>query len=124
MAKKILIIDDDILVIKSLSKYLKTYGYLIETALNSQEAIDKSEKTNFDLIISDVRMPGMDGIETLKTIRDFSIQNKKEKTPAIIITGYAGDKIYEHLGELGITGYIYKPFDMSDFLEVVRKNIG
>lgn len=124
MAKKILVIDDDPLVIKTIDKYLKSQGYNIEIAQSGPEALEKTEKSNFDLIISDIRMPGMDGIETLKRIREYSLQNTKERIPAIIITGYAGgDEIYRRTGELGIVECIYKPFEVDEFIEVIRKTL-
>lgn len=124
MVKKILIIDDDYLIIKSVGRYLRTCGYNIETALSGNEALEKTEKSNFDLIISDIRMPGMDGIETLKRIRELSLQHNKEKTPAIITTGYAGsDEVYRMSGELGIVECIYKPFELDEFIEIIRKTL-
>lgn len=122
--KNILVIDDDYLVIRTLERYLKSFGYNIETAQSGQKALEKAEETNFDLIISDIRMPGMDGIETLKRIRESSIQHDKEKTPTIIITGYAGgDEVYRKAGELGIVECIYKPFELEEFIDVIRKTL-
>lgn len=124
MPKKILVIDDDPLVIRAIAKYLKSCGYEVESAQSGKEALEKTEKTSFDLIISDIRMPGMDGIETLKRIRESSLQHNKEKAPAIIITGYAGgDDVYRKAGELGIAECIYKPFELDEFIGVIKKNL-
>ncbi|MCM8781483.1 MAG: response regulator [Candidatus Omnitrophica bacterium] len=124
MAKKILVIDDDPLVITTIERYLKNQGYNIETAQSGGEALKKIEKSIFDLIISDIRMPEMDGIETLKKIRESSLRYTKEKIPAIIITGYAGgDEVYKKAGELGIADCIYKPFELDEFIEVIRRNL-
>jgi len=124
MSKKILVIDDDPLVIRSIDKYLKSHGYNIETAQSGKEALEKIKNSDFDLIISDIRMPGMDGIETLKEIRESSLRHNKEKVPAIIITGYAGgDEVYRKAGELGIVECIYKPFELDEFIEVIRKSL-
>ena len=57
---RILLVDDDPLVIKTLQKCLANYGYEVETALNGAEAVEKVKQDDFDLIISDVRMPNMD----------------------------------------------------------------
>ncbi len=124
MAKKILVVDDDRLVIRSVEKYLKLHGYNVEAVQSGREALEKAEKSDFDLIISDIRMPEMDGVETLRRIREFSLQRNKEKTPTIIITGYAGgDEVYRQAGELGIIECIYKPFELDEFIEVIRKTL-
>lgn len=124
MTKKILVIDDDLLVVKSIERYLRSRGYTIETAQSGKEALGRIEKLNFDLIISDIRMPEMDGIETLKRIRESGLRYNKESTPAIIITGYAGgDEVYRKAGELGIVECIYKPFELEEFIDVIRKTL-
>lgn len=124
MTKKILVIDDDPLIIKTLKRYLRSVGYNIETAQSGREALEKAGKEDFDLIISDIRMPGMDGIETLKRIRESGCQHSKEKAPAIVITGYAGnDDVYRKSGELGIVECIYKPFELEEFIVAIKKNL-
>lgn len=124
MVKKILVIDDDQLVIRSVERYLKTRGYDVETARSGYEALEKAKISVFDLIISDIRMPGMDGFETLKRIRESNLKHNKERMPAIIITGYAGDvDIYKKAGELGIVECIYKPFELEEFIAVIRRNL-
>jgi len=121
MAKSILIIDDDQLVVKTLSRYLKTYGYKIETAVSGEEAIAKSETMPFDLIVSDIRMPGMNGLETLKKLRSIAQDKHRINIPEIIITGYASDENHKEAENMGIVNYIYKPFDVSVFIDAVKK---
>lgn len=124
MIKKILVIDDDQLVIKSIKKYLSGYGYGVETAQSGIEALEKTKKSTFNLIISDIRMPGMDGIQTLKKIRESSVNYNKENIPAIVITGYAGgDEVYRKRGDLGIVECIYKPFELDEFIDLIRKTL-
>ncbi len=126
MTKKILVIDDDRLVVRSLERYLRASGYDIETAQSGNEALEKSKEEKFDLIISDLRMPGMNGIETLRKIREYSFQTNQvpqEKIPIIIITGYGDNDIYQKSGELGIVDCIYKPFELDEFIDVIRRNL-
>lgn len=124
MGKKILLVDDDWLVLKAIDKYLSSCGYNIEAAQSGNEALEKIEKESFDLIISDVRMPGMDGVETLKRIRESASNQAKEKTPVIIMTGYVGrDEIYQKAKELGVTECIYKPFEVTEFIEAIKRNL-
>ncbi|MCM8756752.1 MAG: response regulator, partial [Candidatus Omnitrophica bacterium] len=78
---------------------------------------------NFDLIICDVRMPEMDGIETITKIRSYLKKAKKKNIPEVIITGYADVDKYEKAMELKVIDYLYKPFHSEDLLKVIRKVI-
>ncbi|MCX5696392.1 MAG: response regulator [Candidatus Omnitrophica bacterium] len=122
MAKTVLIIDDDRLVLKTLARYLKNCGYLVVQAMSGAEALEKVEISVPDLIISDIRMPGMSGIETIRRIREQA-DNHKKSIPAIVITGYAGDEPSIQDGTLGIAGYLYKPFEIDEFIKVVKDNL-
>lgn len=124
MAKNILLIDDDELVTGSLRLLLKNEGYSVDVARSGWEAIKKVERADFDLIIFDVRMPGIDGIETIKKIRDYLKGANKMPIPEILITGYADKEKYEEGVALNVGCYLYKPFDNDDLLRAVRENIG
>lgn len=124
MGKKILVIDDEELVTKSLLRLLKNGGYDAVVAQNGAEAVEKIKDEDFDLIISDVRMPGLDGIEVIQNIRVFLKKAGKKTIPEILITGYADMEKYKRAADLKVTDYIYKPFDNSDFLGAVKKAIG
>src|SRR3989338_4725280 len=106
MAKKILVIDDEPLITKTLSKYLSSCGYDIVPVNSGQEALQKAEKDSYDLIIADIRMPGMDGIETLKKLRNIFQNKYKSKIPEIVITGYASEESEKEAKKLGISAYI------------------
>jgi len=124
MAKKILVVDDEELVTKSLLKLLNAEGYDATIVRSGKEAIEKVKKTDFDLIICDVRMPQMDGIETVKEIRAYLEKENKKLIPEVLISGYADIKKYEEAMNLKVVEYIYKPFDSAEFLRVVKKTIG
>lgn len=123
MAKKILVIDDEPLVTKSLARYLKTCDYEVETVNNGEDAIKRAETTLFDLLIADMRMPGLDGIETIKKIRAVCQDKHKARIPEIIITGFASEDSKKEAEDLEVSEYIYKPFDLSTFIEAVKRNI-
>jgi CheY-like chemotaxis protein len=123
MDKKILLIDDEGLVTKSLQKLLKKEGYETVVAASGQEAVQKYKSLNFDLIVCDIRMPQMDGIETIKKIRQLCQEMKRNPTPEILITGYADETSYKDALNLKVADYIYKPFDTKDFLDTIRRNL-
>lgn len=123
MAKNILVVDDEELVTESLKRLLKKEGYNVTIAKSGKEAIGKIKDTDFNLIVSDVRMPEIDGVEIVKNIRKYLKENNKKPVPEILITGYSSDESLKQAQELKVADYIYKPFDIKAFLEVVKKNL-
>jgi len=119
MKKKILVIDDDDLVRKSIESILRIEGYESVCVNNPLEALDKIKETNFDLIVSDIRMPGMNGVEAARTIRKMINEGAKRQMPIIFITGYAETSVeldVEKLGEV-----IIKPFDVTRLAMTIRE---
>ena len=123
MAKKILVIDDEELVTESLKKLLKKSGYDVEIAKNGNEAIEKVRDENFDLIVSDIRMPDLDGVEVIKMIREYLKLKNRPVVPEILMTGFASKENLEEAQKLKVADYLYKPFNIRDFLEIVKKNL-
>ena len=120
MSKRILIIDDEELVIRSLSNALKRSGYEVMVAKRSEDAIIMIEEEEFDLMISDIRMPGLNGVETVRRIFESLKDRNVSKVPAIFITGYADEKIETEARSLNPKAYIHKPFDLEEFLKRVK----
>ncbi|MBU4305026.1 MAG: response regulator [Candidatus Omnitrophica bacterium] len=123
MKKHILIIDDEVLVVKTLRKLLSSEGYAVTVAQSGQEALEKVKCGEFNLIVCDMRMPQMDGVDTIKEIREYLKKQGKPPVPEIFITGYADEQKYKSAVELKVADYIYKPFEREEFLEVVKKNL-
>lgn len=123
MAKSILLIDDDKLVLMTLKRLLNREGYKVATALSGQGVLRKMEEDGFDLIISDIKMPQMDGIETVKKIREFLDRCGKNPIPEIFITAYAKEDIYQKALALNAIGYIEKPFDVKTLVQTVSKAV-
>jgi len=121
--KKILLIDDDELVQRTIRKFLEREGYHVELAKNGEEAIKKVTQIRFDLMIVDVRMPGINGIETIKRIRSLNRKSKIPTIPEVAITGYMDTQAAREAEKLGITDYVYKPFSISDFMKTINKKI-
>ena len=122
--KHILVIDDEELVTKSLLRLLKSQGYSVSIARSGLEGIKKIKEADFDLIIIDMRMPGIDGIETLKRIRDYLGKTNRKPIPEIVISGYADGDKYESALDLEVTDYLSKPFENDEFLRIVRRTLG
>lgn len=123
MDKKILVIDDEDLVADSLKKLLKKSGYEVCTARSGAEAFEQVDKNDFHLIVSDIRMPDINGIEIVKAIRKKLKENGKKPIPEILITGYASEENLNEANKLKVADYIYKPFNIQEFLDVVRRNL-
>ena len=121
--KRILLIDDEELVVKSISRLLVKHGYNVSISSDGQQGIEKAKTEDIDLIICDIRMPGTNGIEVIKEIRNYCKINKKKQIPEIIITGYADNETMKVAEDLRVADYLYKPFNLNDFLNCVQKYI-
>ncbi|MBI2167372.1 MAG: response regulator [Candidatus Omnitrophica bacterium] len=121
MKKKILLIDDEEIVLKSIAKLLIREGYEVIACRSGTEAIDQAKSEAVDLIVCDVRMPQLNGIETVRRIRDLIKSSTKKPTPEILITGYADQMANREIESLQVAEYLYKPFDLRDFLGAVKK---
>lgn len=116
--KKILVIDDEPIVRTSCRKTLLPEGYEINTAENGQEGIELLEKEKFDLVLLDLKMPGMDGIEVLKLIK-----SKWPKTKVIILTGYSTVETAVNTLRIGAFNFIEKPFTPDTLLSSVKEAV-
>jgi signal transduction histidine kinase/FixJ family two-component response regulator len=114
---KILAVDDDVRVRRMLNEMLTSFGYECRTATNGKEALDVLKKGHFPILISDIRMPGMDGIELLKEIRE-----NYSGIDVINITGYGDDYTFTDMIKAGASDFISKPF-FKDELEAKIKRI-
>ncbi len=110
--------DDDPIVLKSFARLLSKHGYGIITAGSYEEAIAAINNEQFDLVLSDIRMPGKNGVETVSDIQKQLKAAGKSDLPIIFITGYAemGDQLNAtFLGEV-----LNKPIDMDKLLNTIR----
>ncbi|MFH1397947.1 MAG: response regulator [Candidatus Omnitrophota bacterium] len=121
MAKRILIVDDEAMITKSLKKLLTKEGFEPVIVSGGNEALGQVKTNDFDLLIIDIRMPQMDGIETIRAIREYMAVEGKDPIPEIVITGYADENKYKCAVDLKVNAYIYKPFDTSEFLGTIRE---
>jgi len=118
LTKKILVVDDEIGIRQSLKKILEKEGFDVVTASNGEEAFKLIRGSDIDLLISDIRMAGMDGLELLKVCKSIS-----PYTEVIMITGYASVDTAVDSMKQGAYDYITKPFKKADILKAVGKAI-
>ena len=124
MKKQILVIDDEELITKSLVLALEKSGYEVLVAKRCDEATAMAEAVDFDLIISDIRMPGVDGIETVSQILDVMTKRGVKHAPRIFMTGYADSEAETRAKSLAPRAYFFKPFDLLELLDEVKKALG
>lgn len=105
MAKKILLVEDDVAIREIYSVALGRAGYELDTASDGLEAVEKGKTLSFDLILLDIMLPKMTGIDVLKTIRQ---DESKKATPIIMMTNLSHDATIKNAFELGAKGYILK----------------
>jgi two-component system response regulator PilR (NtrC family) len=116
MAQRILVVDDEQIIRESLSFILKKEGYSVEEAGNGKDALAKHELNAFDIIITDIEMPEMKGVELLKQIR--------QRTPqalVVIITAFGSVETAVQALREGAADYILKPINFDDLLYRVKK---
>lgn len=117
-AKKILVIDDEQEICEMLYSFLVPHNYKIFLAFNGQMGLEYFEEVKPDLVLLDLKMPDIDGIEVLKIIRKVS------NVPVVIITGHPQDVCDIHLADLKIEGYIEKPISLLAVLNTLKFLIG
>ncbi len=114
MAKQILIIDDEQMIVESVSYNLKQEGYEVLTATDGETGLELAQTKEVDLILLDLMLPGMNGMEICKIIRQQS------SVPIIMLTAKEGE-IDRVLGlELGADDYVTKPFSMRELLARIK----
>jgi CheY-like chemotaxis protein len=102
--RKVLVVDDDPVVSKSIGRVLARKGYLVVSAGNGLDALSKVAREDYDAVFTDIKMPGMDGIEVAERM-----QAKRPWTPVLIITGYGSAEHEARAEAAGVRGFLRKP---------------
>jgi len=121
--KRILAVDDDGLVRKSIEILLREAGYDPTVASSGQEALGFLVQRHFDLLITDIRMPGMDGLQVIRAVRDYCREKEKQPIPEIVLTAYNDEQVKQSAIRLGVREFLLKPFKIDEFLEVLERNL-
>jgi CheY-like chemotaxis protein len=101
---KVLIVDDDPVVTKSFDRVLSEQGYVVVTACNGDEALTKLKEGEYDVVFTDIKMPGMDGIELAERVKA-----RRSWTPVVIVTGYGSKANEERARAAGVSAFLQKP---------------
>ena len=116
---RVLVVDDEEAVRDLIAKTLTMADYEVNTASDGQAALDALKDADFDLLITDLRMPGMDGLTVIRQARRLS-----PSLPIIIITGYSTEASAIEAINLGVCGYLTKPFRLPRILSVAARALG
>lgn len=118
MSHKILVIDDDVSFCIMLKTFLEKKGYKVTNAFSFQEAQQAVDKENFEVVLTDVRLPDSDGIELLKYIKD-----KSALTQVILMTGYTEIKTAVNAMKLGAFDYVGKPINPDEIVRTIQQSL-
>lgn len=113
---RILIIDDDDQLRRSFEKLLREEGYEVRSAASGETGLQQVGKEMPDLVMLDMRLPGMNGLETFKSLHELD-----PKLPVVIMTAYGTTETAIEATKMGAHDYILKPFDIPDMLKVIRQ---
>lgn len=112
---RVLLVDDEKIMVKYLSRRLANKGFDIRTAYSGPAALDALKEAEFDVVLLDVLMPEMDGIATLKEIKNF-----KPETEVIMLTGHACVEVGVEGMKAGAFNYLMKPFDPNELVSEIH----
>ncbi len=114
--QRVLLVDDEVEFIETLSQRMEARGLKVDTATNGSEAIKLAGENYYDAIILDLNMPGLDGIETLKKIRDQSPDSQ-----IILLTGYATVEKSVEAVKHGAVDFLEKPADLNKLMSIIQE---
>ena len=112
----IMIIDDEDLVGKRLKPALEKRGDIVETFIDSRKALKRFDEADFDIVVTDIRMDDIDGLEVLEYVK-----KRSNRTKVIMITGYATVEVAREALARGAFDFIAKPFKPNDLRSIIEK---
>jgi len=113
---KLLMVDDEVKFLESISKRLALKNFDVTTAVSGKEAIESAEKGFFDVALVDFQMPGMDGAQVLRTLKE-----KHKYLEIIMLTGHATVDSAVECTKLGAFKYLEKPYDFENLVETIQE---
>jgi excisionase family DNA binding protein len=116
---RVLVVDDEASIRDLLAKTLALAEYDVETAGDAPTALGRLRTSEYDLLITDLRMPGMDGLTLIRQVKGI-----RGNLPVIIITGFSSEMSAIEAVNLGVAGYLRKPFRVPEVLAAAAKALG
>jgi excisionase family DNA binding protein len=116
---RVLVVDDEASIRDLLSKTLALAEYDVDTAADASTALGRVRAAEYDLLIADLRMPGMDGLTLIRQVKRI-----RAELPIIIITGFSTESSAIEAVNLGVAGYLRKPFRVPEVLAAAAKALG
>ena len=117
----LLLIDDSLSIRKFVGRMLESAGYIVETATDGEEGCRKALVQQYQLIITDLEMPKLNGFEVIQALR---ARHQTQATPILVMTTRAGEKHRQMAVSVGASGYIAKPVEERALIQEVRKWTG
>ena len=115
---RVLVVDDDPIIAKSFERSLPKTEYVVVTASSGDEALEKLKEGTYDVVFTDIKMPGMSGLELTQKIKA-----KQSWTPVVIITGFGSEENQATAKELGVVDFIQKPLNPAIINDTAHKAI-
>lgn len=115
---RILLVEDDETALEVFREALTEYDYEVVTARNGEDALQKARQQSFDLVVTDIRMPGTDGLQALEEVKALHPETK-----SIVVTGYASEAETLKAMQIGVGEYLKKPFRLSELLQAVKRQL-
>jgi CheY-like chemotaxis protein len=117
--QKVLLVEDEAIVRESLRDWLTEDGYDVECVDTGEEALDRVKKEEFGVIVLDLRLPGIDGLQVFEHAKEL-----KPETKGVIITAYPSKETLDKARKLGLVDYLVKPFKVSDLEKLIGAALG
>ena len=112
---KILVVDDEPTIVDTLKDLLELYGHEVDTADNGYEAISRIKETSYSFVLMDIRMPGINGVETLKEIKIID-----PNCSVVMMTAYSMDQLLSEAIEEGAYSIFFKPLDLEKLVTIIE----
>jgi two-component system cell cycle response regulator DivK len=113
---KVLVVEDNPLNMELVVEILEARGFIVHEAVNGEDALKMTEIEDYDLILMDIELPGLDGVEVTRILK-----SKNRNIPVVALTSYAMKGDRERFLSAGFNEYLSKPLDITDFLNRLDK---